>query len=359
MAASSSRMSWIDFAKGLLMILVFVYHSEVIYGNGHSWSWLFEMFFLTGFFTLSGYLFTADLEKVSLRRKALQTLRGIVIPYFIFVGALLLPKVILVSSDSFQSIVDFFLFRSSWFVNVIAMLTLLYGSIFAISSNKKWALFIITIIGIITTNVFSIQYDNQNDLLMSKPFWNSSQISNHMPFCINLTCIAIPFYSLGIFYRSYEKIIAITCNIFSLILVWILYFFLISIDHSYIHTKFTFSTNTINHIPLVYLYSIIAIWGIVILSKLVCEIKVINYIGQNSIIFYFLNALMLRVVSILVSGCCIMKSGGYFSVILVALLAVALTFPVVWAIKKYLPFVVGDKETFNNLSQRMGLMIKW
>lgn len=50
MAAPSSRMSWIDFAKGLLMILVFVYHSEVIYGNGHSWSWLFEMFFLTGFF---------------------------------------------------------------------------------------------------------------------------------------------------------------------------------------------------------------------------------------------------------------------------------------------------------------------
>lgn len=49
MAAPFSRMSWIDFAKGLLMILVFVYHSEVIYGNGKSWSWLFEMFFLTGF----------------------------------------------------------------------------------------------------------------------------------------------------------------------------------------------------------------------------------------------------------------------------------------------------------------------
>lgn len=43
------RKDWIDWARGVLMFLVFVYHSEVYYGDGHSWSWIFTPFFLTGF----------------------------------------------------------------------------------------------------------------------------------------------------------------------------------------------------------------------------------------------------------------------------------------------------------------------
>lgn len=33
------RKDWVDFGKGLLMILVYVYHSEVIIGGGHFFSW--------------------------------------------------------------------------------------------------------------------------------------------------------------------------------------------------------------------------------------------------------------------------------------------------------------------------------
>ena len=60
------RKDWIDWARGVLMFLVFVYHSEVYYGDGHSWSWIFTPFFLTGFFFISGNLFCKDINAVSL-----------------------------------------------------------------------------------------------------------------------------------------------------------------------------------------------------------------------------------------------------------------------------------------------------
>ena len=56
------RKDWVDFGKGLLMILLYVYHSEVIIGSQHSFSWWFAPFFLTGFFFLSGYLFQSAVQ---------------------------------------------------------------------------------------------------------------------------------------------------------------------------------------------------------------------------------------------------------------------------------------------------------
>lgn len=362
MAAPSSRMSWIDFAKGLLMILVFVYHSEVIYGNGHSWSWLFAMFFLTGFFTLSGYLFTADLDKVSFQRKALQTLRGIVIPYLIFTIVLLIPRLILVLDNPEQAIIDIVLFRASWFVNVIAMLTLLFSGVIILFKNRNMALHLITIASVIISYLFVILYRWQPEWVMEPMFWNSTILPNHMPFCINLTFMAAPFYSLGIYYRLYLER-KYDCSTWGkCLIVWVLYFALMFIDHATVSSSLVFAVNTMKNVPLVYLYSIIAIIGVVMFSKLIGEVKVVNYIGQNSIIFYFLNALMLRVVSLVVSNLSlteILAGGGIFSEVLVALLAVALTFPVVWTIKKHLPIVVGNKDSFNKLSRKLGWNINW
>lgn len=66
------------------MFLVVLYHSEVYYGFGHSWSWIFEPFFLSGFFFISGYFFTRDITKVDFMSKFKQVFRAIIVPYFIF-----------------------------------------------------------------------------------------------------------------------------------------------------------------------------------------------------------------------------------------------------------------------------------
>lgn len=71
------RKDWVDFGKGLLMILVYVYHSEVIIGSQHSFSWWFAPFFLTGFFFLSGYLYTSNIRLVNFKEKLKQVFRTI------------------------------------------------------------------------------------------------------------------------------------------------------------------------------------------------------------------------------------------------------------------------------------------
>lgn len=76
---ASQRYDWADFMKGILMFLVILYHSEVYYGPGHTWSWVFEPFFLSGFFFISGYLFCKDIRNVSFISKLKQTFRAIVV----------------------------------------------------------------------------------------------------------------------------------------------------------------------------------------------------------------------------------------------------------------------------------------
>lgn len=91
-AISNDRFDWIDLAKGMLMLMVFTYHSEVIYGNGHSWSYLFAPIRMSVFFFLSGYLFTRSIGTVSFRKKSMQVLRSVVIPYLAYMTIFFLPK---------------------------------------------------------------------------------------------------------------------------------------------------------------------------------------------------------------------------------------------------------------------------
>lgn len=120
------RKDWVDFGKGLLMILVYVYHSEVIIGSQHSFSWWFAPFFLTGFFFLSGYLYTSNIRLVNFKEKLKQVFRTILVPYVIFMVFMLGPKIMLLDIDAEQQIIDVLMFRASWFVVVIGVLQILY-----------------------------------------------------------------------------------------------------------------------------------------------------------------------------------------------------------------------------------------
>lgn len=61
-----NRQGWIDSIRGILMILVYLYHSDVFYGEGHIYSWIYEPIFLSGFFFISGFLFISNWKKIIL-----------------------------------------------------------------------------------------------------------------------------------------------------------------------------------------------------------------------------------------------------------------------------------------------------
>ena len=129
------RKDWVDFGKGLLMILVYVYHSEVIIGSQHSFSWWFAPFFLTGFFFLSGYLYTSNIRLVNFKEKLKQVFRTILVPYVIFMVFMLGPQIMLLDIDAEQQIIDVLMFRASWFVVVIGVLQIIYTCLIRIKAD--------------------------------------------------------------------------------------------------------------------------------------------------------------------------------------------------------------------------------
>ena len=107
------------------------------------------------------------------------------------------------------------------------------------------------------------------------------------------------------------------------------------------------------------LYSILGIWMLLNFSKLIKIWKPLNYIGKYSILFYFLNGGALTIISAVIRKVSFLNPENYMNQILVAILAIILMFPCVWFINKYMPIVAGNKESFNKVSQKLGLNIKW
>jgi fucose 4-O-acetylase-like acetyltransferase len=53
---SANRICWIDYAKGICMLFVMLYHVMCIYLRHSGMSYFFTPFFITLFFFISGYL---------------------------------------------------------------------------------------------------------------------------------------------------------------------------------------------------------------------------------------------------------------------------------------------------------------
>lgn len=357
------RYDWADFMRGLMMFLVVLYHSEVYYFNQHTWSWVFEPFFLTGFFFVSGYLFTKDIAKVSLEAKVKQVVRGILFPYFFFVFLLALPKVAVGHSQIHQLLIDIFTLRASWFVITIAGLQIIYALLLRFRPSNQ-SLILSTIVMFVIGYGFVLMYRDCPDWVTGNPWLHSAELPNRLPLCINLTLVQSPFFALGILYRKYEERInhklgswgggyLLTFSILFYVLGYIVF------DHLYIHSSMCVVIDSYNNFWLVYVYAVSSIWALINISKCVKTWKPLNYIGKYSILFYFLNGGALTIVSALMRKLTFMDPGNYLNQIVVAILATALMFPCVWFINKYLPILSGNKDIFNKMSKRLGIKINW
>lgn len=126
-----------------------------------------------------------------------------------------------------------------------------------------------------------------------------------------------------------------------------------------IHSDITVVVNYYDHILLVYLYALIGIVALVSFSKYIRKIRVVNYVGRNSILFYFLNGMILSSVTLLVSRLGILKDRGPLNVLWVAVVACTLMLALSKFINRYLPLLTGSREAFNRISSKLGLKIKW
>lgn len=350
---AGERKLWLDFGKGCSMVLVLLFHCEMYSPFGDtSLSSLFTLFRMPFFFFLSGFLFTADPQHFSLRRKLKQILRGIVWTYLLFATAITIPKYLISGEPLSEGFENLLLGYASWFVVALGGSQVLFALLLR-WCKRKWVYVLFMIAS----------------LLLG---WGEKALGmGRLPYCFDSTLVVNFYFGLGMFYRWNETRVnkRLKDSWSNLVLLAVVFFVLTWFDRCYLHTcEALFNVLDFTNFPLAVAYSLIGIAMMTIFSKKFCQPRWIRFVGRNSLVFYYLNGGIAHAMVVLLSAVgltALFQQAAYPSAmryvfLFFLLLCVALTISLIaWAIRRYAPLLIGDKESFNRMAVRLGLSIRF
>ena len=202
------RVGWIDFLRGISMILILVFHTEVYYKDFlRGISMILILVFHTEvyykeydvtpyyiyttnaiilFYFISGYLFYRP-EMFSLKKKTLSIVKSLLIPYFIFTTLIALPKVLLrqESIDWMDIILNIISGRASWFIAALIVGELFFALLLTKTRGKVAWLSTSAIACLIIYYVIPFNQHN---------YWQWQD-----------ALLAVTFLSAGYIYHQYDK----------------------------------------------------------------------------------------------------------------------------------------------------------
>jgi len=322
---TDKRKIWIDLVRGFCMLAILVHHTEMYYvGEAIIDYRFFVDNALCTFFFISGYLFYKE-TPFNLKYKLLSILKTIIIPYFIFMSVIALPKALahgkFVSvSDSILSIV---LGQQSWFITALATAEIIFSILLYLSKQYKWVLpigVLISFIGIILLT--------GNEQMLAHNYWN-----------IMDGLLAISFLYIGYLYHQKENVI----NRFPLYL-YIIPFILFFISKWVIVEYKVYcylGPVDIDNYPVFIVDNVLAILLITRLCKLPPDMKPISWMGSHVIVYYFLCGGVPLTLSVLANKIGFSYYGNYLQVIVVLIAVYLMITLLTWFIYKYIPWATG------------------
>lgn len=322
---TDKRKIWIDLVRGFCMLAILVHHTEMYYvGEAIIDYRFFADNALCTFFFISGYLFYKE-TPFNLKYKLLSILKTIIIPYFIFMSVIALPKALahgkFVSvSDSILSIV---LGQQSWFITALATAEIIFSILLYLSKQYKWVLpigVLISFIGII--------FLTGNEQMLAHNYWN-----------IMDGLLAISFLYIGYLYHQKENVI----NRFPLYL-YIIPFVLFFISKWVIVEYKVYcylGPVDIDNYPVFIVDNVLAILLITRLCKLLPDMKPISWMGSHVIVYYFLCGGVPLTLSVLANKIGFSYYGNYLQVIVVLIAVYLMITLLTWFIYKYIPWATG------------------
>lgn len=322
---TDKRKIWIDLVRGFCMLAILVHHTEMYYvGEAIIDYRFFVDNALCTFFFISGYLFYKE-TPFNLKYKLLSILKTIIIPYFIFMSVIALPKALahgkFVSvSDSILSIV---LGQQSWFITALATAEIIFSILLYLSKQYKWVLpigVLISFIGII--------FLTGNEQMLAHNYWN-----------IMDGLLAISFLYIGYLYHQKENVI----NRFPLYL-YIIPFILFFISKWVIVEYKVYcylGPVDIDNYPVFIVDNVLAILLITRLCKLLPDMKPISWMGSHVIVYYFLCGGVPLTLSVLANKIGFSYHTNYLQVIVVLIAVYLMITLLTWFIYKYIPWATG------------------
>lgn len=322
------RIHWIDIARGICIIALVLYHTESYYiDTYHVFQFNWCNNFLKTFFFLSGYLLYKEgkvYDNDFIKYKTKRIVKTLLIPYFIFTIALVIPKYYALHFHIQEALTNIVLGKASWFVSTLILSELLFISILRWSKNSFLTLPITSIIGLVAA------------LILSK-------CTTYNPWCFQQSLAVFSLLYLGFIYHQYEKRLQ---N-----LNWT--YILISAGVTMIMLKIIVEKQklVLNVYPLeinnLFFYIIDAIVGISLIiatSKIIANNKLLEYTGKLSIIIYFLNGGVSVITSNMMNQVGFVYNELYYRVIIMFCMNLLIVLFISHIIYQYLPFIIGLKK---------------
>ena len=156
------RVGWIDFLRGISMIAILVFHTEMYYKTYDVTPYyIYTTNAIILFYFISGYLFYRR-GMFSIRKKAEAIVRSLLVPYFIFTTmiGILKPLVRHQTLDWQEIALNILCGRASWFIAALIIGELLFSSLLTISRGKNRWLSTAAVIFFITYYLISFNQHN-------------------------------------------------------------------------------------------------------------------------------------------------------------------------------------------------------
>lgn len=264
----SERLVWIDQLRGLAMMAIIFFHTEMYYCNGDiiPYGW-FVANALCIFYFLSGYLFYNN--NFLIHHKLNSILRELILPYFLFTIILAFPKAYMNEIPLLEVIIKILLGNGSWFVSSLIVAEIIFSLI--LHTKKRWVLHLTPIIALTTAYLLT-----DTNISMHYNYWN---FHNAM--------IGLTFLYLGYIFHRFE-------NSFQLINhpIFIIICFIAVIAIKYIEMifiiKLLIEPVCINNYLIFMIDMILSILTMVAFTKYLPTIQPIKWTGRWSLYYYFI-----------------------------------------------------------------------
>lgn len=298
------RVGWIDFLRGVAMILILVFHTEVYYkGYDVTPYYVYTTNAIILFYFISGFLFFSK-KGFNLKKKIKSIVNRLLIPYFVFTSLIAFPKAF-IRHDSFnwqESILQILSGRASWFITALIVAEVLFSTMLLISRGKhSWLS--TAAVGCLITYYF-IPFNQHN-------YWQWQD-----------ALLALVFLYLGyVFHQFQQRFHTINRPIYSLLLI----LGLIVIKIYELHYDFSMRNIAIENVPLFLADGVVWLLLVASIIKYIPHVRIIEWTGRHCIIYYFLCGGCPLIISIFLNNAGLTYDGYFYRFLIACIFTYLLT----------------------------------
>lgn len=330
-----NRIIWIDLMRGLSILSILLFHTEVYYCDGELIPYDFYVpNVLMAFFFVSGYVFNNPEKPFSARHKLFSIFRGIIIPYFFFTILLVVPKGLVTHQSISGLFINILLGNGSWFVTALTVAEIIMTGILYMKRRLKThrlSVHISSVFHLIPIAVFALGIVLQNNNL----------VENHNYWNFHNAFIGLLFLYAGYIYRLIE---AHCPHIHHPLLLLILIPLLILLKKYEYDNGIRLLVNPVflNNWSVFIADMSLSILLLLTICRNLPALASLQWIGRHSLVIYFFCGATPTAMALLLNRIGFAYNGQYWQVIVAFLLVCIVSSFIAWLCYRFLPFLTNS-----------------